>query len=38
MTLYYPYERVVQLGVLAYSADNLEAHLLGNERDIIDVY
>ena len=25
-----PTERLVQMGLLAYSADNLEAHALGN--------
>ena len=29
ITVTYPVERQVQLGLLAYSADNLEAHLLG---------
>ena len=32
ITVVYPTERVVQMGLLAYSADNLEAHSLGNNK------
>ena len=35
MTINYPTERIVQMGLLAYSADNLEAHSLGKRKLII---
>ena len=35
MTINYPTERRVQMGLLAYSADNLEAHSLGKRNVII---
>ena len=37
MTIHFPTERRVQMGVLAYSADNLEAHSLG-KRKLIRLY
>ena len=37
LTVSFPTERIVQMGVLAYSSDNLEAHLLGKNTNIKNI-